>query len=319
MGFDTSYHPIDLDFVHRTLVPYILGETTIDSLRPAMRELTRLEEIRVRARHWRLDTYRMGQELDVPLDFDLHVAGRPFFILSTDPVGVVERFEEYQNLESPEHVDQLAYRTLKEFSDVLAEKVEVPTPPRMIGPEQMFELLTSELTFFRKAFAAVQNGVETIPNLDGEMVCPRGALERHLYLSIVRFCAHLIPGWMTRGTVWPSLLADMAGISKECFLLNSELLGPLVDAAPQLKFEPEASISENYSVGGVVKSCPELRQALNLELPKLIGSLGDQRQAEHLATCHVKLNEALLCAERRGIAFVEVTDIYEPFSDGMLN
>jgi hypothetical protein len=67
MGFDVSFHPVDLQLIHERLVPYIMGLGSIDDL---VERAVRIARIRHRANAWGLGALKLTEDPDDDQDFD---------------------------------------------------------------------------------------------------------------------------------------------------------------------------------------------------------------------------------------------------------
>jgi hypothetical protein len=67
MGFDVSFHPVDLRLIHERLVPYIMGIGSIDDL---VEHAVRIARIRHRANAWGLGALKLTEDSEEDLDYD---------------------------------------------------------------------------------------------------------------------------------------------------------------------------------------------------------------------------------------------------------
>ena len=82
MGYDTSYHAVDLPLIQTRLLPYVSGQGSIDDL---VEQALLLSKVRFRANAWGLGS----KDFPAREPF-LHVWGRPFFIVGDDPSAQVD-------------------------------------------------------------------------------------------------------------------------------------------------------------------------------------------------------------------------------------
>jgi hypothetical protein len=61
MGFDVSFHPVDLDLIQKRLVPYLMGQGGIDDL---VERAVRIARVRHRANAWGLGALKLTEGLD---------------------------------------------------------------------------------------------------------------------------------------------------------------------------------------------------------------------------------------------------------------
>ncbi len=67
MGFDVSFHPVDLELIRQRLVPFVMGRGSIDDLVARAVEIAR---IRQRANAWALGALKLSEDLDDLDPFD---------------------------------------------------------------------------------------------------------------------------------------------------------------------------------------------------------------------------------------------------------
>lgn len=67
-----------------------------------------------------------------------------------------------------------------------------------------------KLDLLRSAAAAVRAGRSSIVNSDGDEIPAAEALAGNAQFCVVEFVAALLPGWIERGRVWPTELAESA-------------------------------------------------------------------------------------------------------------
>src|SRR4051812_109279 len=118
MGYDVSYHPVDVDLIRSRVVTYIRGQRDINDL---VADAVRLAKVRFRANAWGLGLWHLHKEtreaaspaVRVPdsFDSDLHIWGRPFFITGATPEEVSEGIDRY-TAATAETVDDVAREML---------------------------------------------------------------------------------------------------------------------------------------------------------------------------------------------------------------
>ncbi|MBX3249664.1 MAG: hypothetical protein KF901_20980 [Myxococcales bacterium] len=308
MGFDTSHHPVD-DGVVARLTEYIVGRGSIDDL---VAEAVRLEKVRFRANAWGLGVSKLRRE--GRFDPFLHVWGRPFFVtVEGDAVG--EAIDRYLDARTDAEVDAIAKEMLRALDPALADEVEPSNEGSLPDDEALAIGLRASLDLIRAAWAAPRGGTVVVPS--GEAVPAEELLWREVPLTVLTFAAHLRPGWMDRGYVWPTVLLGEAGVETSLFETPEPLLGPLLDRVDQ-RFFLHTTILENYMVGGYVAAAkvPALRALLEEHQETLV-AVHDGPSAE-MQLSVAKLLEAVRDAERRGLAFAEATEVYSGFS-GIMN
>ncbi|WP_433566430.1 hypothetical protein ACQP1O_15215 [Nocardia sp. CA-151230] len=123
--------------------------------------------------------------------------------------------------------------------------------------------------------------------------------------------AALLPGWIERGNVWPTELAEQAAVDGFVPMThNTALLGSLPDEFPSLHWATDWTIpsvatprrywSLHYGTG-----CPT-----NAEQLTAVGDRWNDRP--YVRTALRKMDEALALAELTGTGFVEAAEIYLP-------
>ncbi|RYE89671.1 MAG: hypothetical protein EOO75_11425 [Myxococcales bacterium] len=315
MGYDTSFHPLPLDLVTERLIPYLLGEGDIDDL---VAQAVHLRRVRSRAKAWALACQQV-EPAPRRLDPWLHVWGRPFFLVIDDLDLMLDVHEQYLQA-SLEQVDQLALEQLHTLDPGLAHgvraRLQLPDDP---GDQALRDDVLWRLDILRAAVAAVRQGVHHL-EAGGRTHDPRQLLRREVPFAVLSLVASLSPGWMSRGTTWPSgLLAEVPLPTLPFFASPEPLLGSLPRAVPDQGFFLYPTIVENFMVGGLVAPSylAPLRRYLAEHRAALL-SLRPAAEQPDLGRELRKLDEALAFAQRRGWAFVEATDLYSGLQ-GLLN
>jgi hypothetical protein len=306
MGFDTSYHPVDVKLIHQRVVPYILGATGDDSLDDLIDEAVRIRRIRWRAKAWALGTSRALTDVDGFNPF-LHVWGRPLFITSSRPEKVAQDVVRYLRMAGPKEVDPLA----RDMVAVLAPgRTVTPADPTDYpgGVDDIRAEVSVGVRLLRTAVAGLRSGAERVSGLRN-VITPADYLVARLPLDFVEFASILVPGWMDRGTVWPTALASAAGLSPAGFGDAGPLIEPLREALPDLKWRLHGTIVENEMAGGFVAAgqVPQAREWLLEHREQLIAAT---EEVEYVSHSLEKIDEAMMLAARLGHAFCEATEIY---------
>jgi hypothetical protein len=328
MGFDVSYHPIDLKFVDEVVAPYIAGKKSLDLAitRACTRELCRY-----RAKAWALGVFdammkrsqrpkkkTKGKKSDAESSFDsnLHVWGRPFLIAADTPEEVSSAIDRYLAAKTNAQVDKIAKEMVTRIDGTL--KV---TPNMENGPAKKKELpsvVLRDLDVLPDVFAAARKGAKAMKLPSGDDADPAEILASSAPLLVLCFASRFRPGWMDRGHVWPTHLMHEAKLPAEKFFEPpAQLLGTLLDELPKAtKKKVRAglypSIVQNYMVGGLVRAerVPALRKLLRDKRDKLLAKPKQEQWEDECKVSLQKLDEALADAERRGLAFVEATEVY---------
>jgi hypothetical protein len=397
MGFDVSFHPVDLRLIHERLVPYIMGLGQIDDL---VERAVRIARIRHRANAWGLGALKLTEDLDDGQDYDaleqrleidelsdglddldeealalsddlppeslrdpdapyneelegsgiivspsfadghrestargngkterpplvdsdLHVWGRPFFVTASDPLAVSQVIDSYLDA-TLEAADAIAKAELGRLDPDLASSVTLELEGEPPSDEELAQGIRWKLDLLRRCYQARRAGQPIVTLPDGEEADPSELLGREVPLALLEFSAHFRPGWMARGSVWPSVLLHEAELDDAgCFEPPRALVEPLARELADLSFFLEPTITENYMVGGYVppKKVPLLRAHLEKHGERV---LAQSRQSGWEPECRSalrKILEALSDAERRGLGFAEATEIYSGIQ-GIMN
>lgn len=327
MGFDCSYHPVDLAFFEDRLIPSLLGEAPLE---PLLKEAVALEKLRYRAKAWALgavakirDVPARNAKADkpiLPIDSNLHVWGRPFFIEASDPAEVSRYIDRYLAARTPAQIDTIAKEVRKRLVPPL--DFEPDMGAGLPAKKELEAAVLNNLDVLCEVVAAYKAGKKTITLPSGNEDTPEHVLMGSYPTIALGFASRFRPGWMDRGLVWPTLLMANARLdTKRFFEPPVPLFGRLFEVFPKLrKAKLRRTIEENYMVGGYVppERVGELREYLRDESPALLAKPKKEKWEEDAELSLRKLDEALADAEHRGHAFVEATEVYSgPL--GMLN
>jgi len=316
MGFDTSYHPVDLRLVEDRLLPYIAGYGDDGALDDLIARAVGIRRTRFAAKQWALGALKADCGL-VPA---LHVWGRPFFSTADTAEQVAEDVRRY--LATPHHeVAALAREMLGRIDPALAGRVEPDDSGRLPGDRVLGEHLSWRMRVLRASAAALRAGRVVVRDPDtGREHDPRALLAREVPFSVVELAAALVPGWMSRGHTWPTRLCAEAGVPAAGFSPPTPLYAPLRELFPDLDWFGHATITENYAVGGFVSAADvgAVRAGLAGARGALLAPAERDGRAEGCAVDLAKIDEAMALAERLGLGFCEATEIYSGF-EGNLN
>jgi hypothetical protein len=241
-------------------------------------------------------------------DSDIHVWGRPFFITHKNPADVSRAIDQYLAL-TPEQVDPLAQEMLRLLDPALPGKVTPSDEGTVPSADDIFKNALWKLALLRDACKqAPSRGKVSGP--DGGQLDAAKLLQTDLILASFEFAAVFRPGWMDRGTVWPTYLLGQLELPADLFESPRVLFQPLLDAGLDLGSRP-ATINENYMVGGYVRAAnvPALRKIWEQNRDRLV-SMKFRGETVDLSTTYQKTMEALLDAESRGFGFAEATEVY---------
>ncbi len=314
MGYDTSYHPVDVKLWHERLFPFIRGEGAIDDL---IADAVRIARVRFRANAWGLGVLglpRASKPVELPewWDSHLHVWGRPFFITCDSPEEMSAAIDAYLAAR-PEDVDEIVKGMLDRLGPAVRKRARPDKGGRLPVDKALAYGIAYDIQTLREAYAAWKAG-RMLPGQDeGEGRDPRAALIGEMPFRLLRFASNLRPGWMSRGYTWPTHVFAEAGLKGVPRIGRAtSLYAPWKKELPGLLRSLPATIESNYEVGGYAapEAVPRLRRLLAESRPALSEALdgGDLR----------KLDECLYDAERLGMGFVEATEIYSGI-EGVMN
>jgi hypothetical protein len=315
MGYDVSFHPVPLALIHERLLPYVAGQGSIDDLVDRAAELA---AIRFRANAWGLGVCELEPE-SRPDGFntDLYIWGRPFFIADERSEDVSRSLDRYlaTRLDDSDEVDKiacemlgkLASRSKKGGADVLPSKEGV-----LPSAADRRKDIRWKIDLFRDAYRARRERRPVITP-DGEPHDPNSLFGSDFPLAAMEFVSQLQPGWMARGYVWPTYLIDRAKLDIPPYVTNARaIFAPLVRDVPSLGSHLEATIHQNYTLGGYVppQHVAEFRAFFETNLDALLDPASDDDWEDECRIALQKITEALDDAARREMGFVEASEIY---------
>ncbi|MFD0902786.1 hypothetical protein [Actinomadura sediminis] len=303
MGYDTSFHPVDMAVVEGRLLPYIAGHGDADGIDDLIARAVELRKTRFRAKAWALGVLEAARDLDgVAFDSRVHVWGRPFFIVGDGAEGVAEDVRRYLATPSGE-VDALAREMIGRIDPALTARVTPDASGRLPDDERLAAALSTPLRILRGAATALRAGNRTVRHPDGREFDAAGLLATEVPFNLLAFAAALLPGWMSRGRTWPTALCADAGVADAGFAAPSALTGLLRTEFPALDWPvPDGTITGNYTVGGMVPAA---------EVAGARAHLARHRDALDCEPAELrKIDEAMGVAAAFGAAFCEATEIY---------
>jgi hypothetical protein len=308
VGYDISYHPVDVTFLHDRVFPFVQGRRTLDDLHP---QALRITKVRFRANAWGGGVLRLRTHAPAAFDPDLHVWGRPFFITVESPEEVSDAIDRYLAADEGQ-VDAIATDMLRQFDPALPGHVSPDPKGRLPDDVSILRGLFWKLDLFREAYAAVKSGRKTVEH-KGKKLDAASLFATDFPLAALAFAAHFRPGWMSRGYGWPSQLLQEAGVRSNPFRAARPLFEPLLAELPQIAKNLRPTIVENYVVGGFVPAgeVAALQSTFTNALPG-IQAYARKLNAppEAFDNDYRKIHEALHDARRRNLAFVEATEVY---------
>jgi hypothetical protein len=316
MGFDVSFHPVDVELIQQRLLPYVEGQGTIDDL---VLDAVRLAKVRYRAKAWALGLlhYQEAKAKGKPskktvpampadspaFDSQLHLWGRPFFITVDRPDQVSRAIDHYLAAK-PNEVDALAADMLRILDPELVDIVKPKQEGQLPEDAALAEHLRHEMDLFRECYQA-RGQKKKVRLPDGRLASPREMFRHHFPLAILSFAAQFRPGWMARGHVWPTCLLEELGLELPPYFTSpASLFKPILEKVPEIGRNLENTISANYMVGGYIPpdNASDLRIFLEEHLDKA-------KNPEYRVT-YQKILEAVQDAEREHMGFAEASEIY---------
>ncbi|WP_345626622.1 serine/threonine-protein kinase [Rugosimonospora acidiphila] len=321
MGYDTSFHPVDVNLVATRLLPYIAGHGGDGDLDDLIARAVLLRRVRFRAKSWALGALEAFEKrgIDGP-DPDLIVWGRPFFIVADEPGQVVADVLRYLAT-PPDDVDELAREMVARIDPGLAGTVRPDPDGTLPDDAELARSLSRRMRVLRASAAALAGGVATVRDPDGDEEFEAAVLlAREVPLSVLELAAALTPGWMSRGYTWPTSLCAAAGVPATGFAAPEALFAPLRELFPGIGWFSEPTITENYMVGGLVApgDVARVRAELSARRDALLEPPGREGWAGIAADNLLKIDEALALAGHLGFGFAEATEVYSGF-EGELN
>lgn len=311
MGYDTSYHPVDMALVEGRLLPYIAGHGDADGIDDLIARAVEIRRTRFRAKAWALGVLQATRGLDgVAFDSGLHVWGRPFFIVGDGIEGIAEDVRRY--LATPSGgVDALAREMIDRIDPALTARVTPDAGGRLPDDGRLAAGMSTALRTLRGAAIALREGRRTVHHPDGREFGAAEILVSEVPFNLLTFAAALLPGWMSRGRTWPTALCADAGVADEGFTAPAALTGLLREEFPALDWPlPDGTITANYTVGGLVPA------------PAVAGARANLARHRDAFDCDPsdlrKIDEAMGVAAAFGAAFCEATEIYSGM-EGDLN
>lgn len=321
MGFDTSFHPVDLSLVTDRLLPYIAGAGGDDDLDDLLDRAVAIRRTRFEAKQWALGAIDTARSLGVEaFDTQVHVWGRPFFVTGDDPARVVDDIGRYLAA-APEDVPALAREMLDRLDPSLAAQVTPSTEGFIPADAAVRDEMSWRMRILRLAGAALRAGEATVRDPDtGREHAPGSLIDKEVPFSVVEFAALLHPGWMSRGYSWPTRVCAKAGVPDVGFRAPTALFEALDAVFPGRTWSAEPTIIANYTVGGFVAPSDVAAARANLlgRRDTLLAPAEAEGWGDSLARDLAKTDEAMAYAEARGFAFCEATEIYSGL-EGSLN
>lgn len=318
MGFDTSFHAVDLALIEDRLLPFIAGEGSEHDLDDLLDRAVSLRRVRFRAKSWAMGACNVAKAHRIEdIDPWMLVWGRPFFVVAENPEQAAEGVMRW--IATPlEDADGLAREMAGRAVPGLVETVEPDTDGHLASDEAMRADFLRLLLLLRASMEAARRGKMVVDH--GEQRDPLAILARDVPFSVLQLAAHLTPGWMSRGSTWPTQLYASAGIVPATFHAPDLLYERLRDRLPQLEWFAPPTIVENYMVGALVD--PADLAAARADLANRRGELLGPPRAEgwgvECARELTKIEEAMALASRLGFGFCEATEIYSGMA-GNLN
>lgn len=346
MGMEVSYHVIDREFLQSRVFAHVRGERSLDDLEP--RVLQSLKN-RLRAAAWGLDLFHLQQPVlgaqwkagqpgdGVPgFKTDLHVWGRPFFIVHDESERISAAIDAYLEADSEAAVDEIALemitvlddriRTAPPFTGVdrlpvpLTEHV-VPAANDCVADAEFVDCARTKLDLFREAFAAIREGRNDVVDARGQTHNARDVFAADFPAAAIEFASLFRPGWTARGYVWPTLLLSRVNApTAEIVETPASLFQPIINVAPETEKEFSLTIEANHSLGGYVpaEKVADFQNLLEDHIPAIEAWTQAEDWDEGESTFEInKCLEAVRDAERRGMGFLEAAKTYNGLTGNM--
>ncbi|MFD4945924.1 hypothetical protein ACFVYE_28270 [Streptomyces sp. NPDC058239] len=310
MGFDTSFHPVDLALIENRLLPYLAGHGQDDGIADLIARAVEVRKTRFRAKAWALGVQEYALDNGIPFESQLHVWGRPFFIVGDGPGQIAEDIQRY--LAAPGGgVDAIAAEMVSRLDPALSGRIQPDEDGQLPGDDTLADGLATPLRMLRGSAIALRAGERSVRSGDGREFDAARLLTREVPYCVLEFAAALLPGWMSRGRTWPTCLCGDAGIPAEGFTAPTALTGLLREEFPGLEWPTApATIMSNYMVGGLVPATAVTGARAHLVRHH------DELKCDALDV--QKIDEAMGVAEHLGVAFCEATEVYSGM-EGNLN
>ncbi|WP_203999192.1 hypothetical protein [Virgisporangium aurantiacum] len=319
MGYDTSFHPVDIALIHDRVLPYITGHGDDDAIDDLVQRAVQLRRVRFRAKSWALGAMRAARNNGIDtFEGMLHVWGRPFFIVADDPAQVAEGAVRYLNTPL-DGVDDLAREMVARLDPALVASVEPDSGGHLPDDAGLTRSFNWRPKILRAAVAALRAG-ETTMSWGSKELKPVDILGQETVYMLLNFVSDLVPGWMSRGKTWPTYLLDAGGLPATGFEAPDDLLGPLSAEFPQVSWTSEGTIIGNYMAGGYVPPAriQAVRATLHSGRDAVLHGAEEKLGRADWALELRKIDEALALAEHLGYGFCEATEVYSGM-EGNLN
>jgi hypothetical protein len=362
MGYDVSNHPVDTKLITERLIPALLGNASIDDILDRAADLC---VVASRANQWGfrvmqvqhdLGNEQFDAEMERPFlmlpgfESDLSVWGRPFFIVADTVDESLAAFEQYMQCTRQDlaGVDRIAASMLTWLDAKKGSWPADSAPAKVALVEAVYPLakhlpelkkkdqqladagqtrlrLAKILEAYREGWAHRDSKRKIKSDVFDEPAKARDVALEAPYI-LLNIASQVLPGWMARGTVWPTQLFEKIDVSvSHVFETPAALFEPLVRAFPALEERFRTTIIENYSLGGYVRpeNVPVLRALVEKHQRELIFAFVEPHEAagadlERLSMDYQKILEPVVFAERNGYGCIEAAEIYSGFL-GVLN
>jgi len=282
-------------------------------------------------------------------DSDLSVWGRPFFIAEPGVDAALDAYQAFLGLSGNDlsEVDALCLRQLQALEsrrDRIAPEVSAEARavlddiyplaahlPELdeedrgeVDPAATIARMNALLALQQRAWALRDTDEEIESEEDEEPISARD-LAAQAPFWLVNMAAQALPGWMSRGHVWPTALLEKIGVStKGIFRSPSVLFDELLGRVKGEGLMPD-TIVENFSLGGYVRpeDVSRLRELLLANERALVFAWEDienptELDFERASADFRKIIETVTLAERGGHAFIEAAEVYSGFM-GVMN
>jgi len=300
MGYDIGFHAIDKKDVD-SAIAYVSGKNDILDYLEKAGEVAKSRYI---ANAWGLASMKITEDFNS----NLYIWGRPFFVTDNENTeSIIKKYISANEVEANEIAKSQIKLLVSDES-----KFKVPDTSKMPSSDDFKHNASWKLNLFKSAFSAIKNDEKTIKDPNGNEHDPYSLFLTDFHLSLIDSIAYSSPTWMTRGHVWPSLLlADVAG-NVDFFEPSSIFTKAIKDELTELRFDEDASIRQNYRLGGVVapKNLDLFKNTITENYDKMLEKAKKEDWEEYLELALKKINECIDYCINNDLYFVESSDIY---------
>ena len=250
------------------------------------------------------------------VDPDLHLRGRPFFIVETAAERVAEVIDEYRWAPRPEAVDDIAGTQLERLDRTLAAQMapaeEEPLPPDMVLRAE----LLAELKALHDLGRAAREGGRW--NRDSGSISGSQALAEELPWRAIALHARIVPFWEAVSAAGLEAICRAAGVtSPEVLLPPQRLFAEACDLVPALGGALKVEAKGARDVGGFVApdDIPRLLAFLAGEGARIIQAATREGEGPACTLLLRKMKECATYAKRHGLGYLEASGVPTPLRE----